>query len=107
MKFFLPNTDTPQQAEELLAAIIEFAKENVGPVTPERYLRISFRKDGIDQEAEVGHRFGREGEVVAILKSSMFLICTMSRGVLCDLPFLVGEDEIISAEEFEATESQA
>jgi hypothetical protein len=70
-----------------------------------RIYSVHGKHDGKRFTATVGQPFERLGEVViAILfdeTRKCYLICTPNRGVLKDIPYLSGSNEIDYAEDFE------
>ena len=74
-------------------------------ISGRRIRRLSYIHDSKQFEAVVGEIEPRSGEpVVAILESEpdLFLVCTPNHAVARGLPILVGRDEVITVEEFEA-----
>ena len=103
MKFFIPDVEDVDEAEKIYDAIKKFAKMTLGwDVTDRRIFKISYRHNGNYYDAEVGKilKVNRE-EVIAILESNAYLICTPTRGVIRDMPLLVGGDSAISVTDFE------
>ncbi|MBA7709687.1 hypothetical protein ES703_118609 [subsurface metagenome] len=110
MKFFIPDMqDKPDKAEELYKAIKDFAKTSVGwNITNRRIFRISYQHDGRPHEAEVGKINDVNNEpVIAILESNAYLVCTPNRGVLRDMPILVGTHDAGLVEDFETQEKNS
>lgn len=71
-------------------------------ITGRRIFRLTFRDKGKECQAEVGKQTPMNGEVVvAILESNTYLVCTPNRGVLRDMPMMVGKHEGTWAEDFE------
>ena len=105
MKFFVPHANTSEDAQRVYKSIVDFNSRGEGgwgQVSDQRIYRITFMHNGKPGEATVGEKFDPIGEeVIAILKSVTYLICTPNRGVLRDMPILVGENEIRSVEEFD------
>lgn len=102
MKFFVPAQPDEAKAEELYEAIKKFAKETMGwEITGRRIFRLTFNDRGKACQAEVGKQHPITGETVTILESNAYLVCTPNRGVLRDMPILVGNHEASSAEDFE------
>jgi hypothetical protein len=102
MKFFIPHADTPELEEHLLQATKDFAQKTTGwTIGPRRIYSIRYRHDGRDYKATVGQPEPRtHEEVIAILDSNTYLVCTPNRGVLRGEPMLVGKDEVYASEDF-------
>ena len=103
MKFFIPGVDDPELAENTYQSIKSFAKLTLGwDVTERRILSVTYFHGGKQHHDEVGKKCLSNNEVVmAILESNAYLVCTPSRGVVRDMPLLVGSDEIISTQDFD------
>jgi hypothetical protein len=106
MKFFIPSTDDPVVAEDVYKAIVKFHSEKMkATISPKRIYRIDFAHEGRPYTATVGETFLRLREVVvAILfdtRKKCFLICTPSRGVARDVPYLSGHEELRTIEYFD------
>lgn len=103
MKFFLPHAGTADMAEQTFKATKLFAKDNLGwNISDRRIFRIEYVHEGKNHKAEVGKVTDVNGEeVIAILESNAYLVCTPNRGVLRGDPILVGTNEIRDIEDFE------
>jgi len=111
MQFFAPEyLEEPAEpiddatAEDMLQAVRKFARETTGWGDPSdrRIYRIEYTHGGKDYVAEVGRPEPRTGELVMfILESTTYLVCTPNRGVLRELPLLIGKDEATRVEDFE------
>jgi hypothetical protein len=108
MKFFIPHTKTKEEETKIYDAIKKFAKDNTSwNIGNRRVFRIEYNHDGKRYHAEVGRIEDLIGEeVIAILESGyssniVYLICTPNRGVIRDMPILVGENEVYSLIDFE------
>jgi len=103
MKFFIPQAERPEQAEEVYAATKKFAAETMGwQIGDARVRRITYTDKGKLVRATVGNPEPREGElVIAILESNTYLVCTPNRGVLCGMPIMIGKREVTDVEYFE------
>jgi hypothetical protein len=103
MKFFIPAAKDDKNAKEIYEGIIKFAKENTWKeIKGRKIFSIAFNHDGKDYVARVGEIYSHTGEqVIAILESNAYLVCTPSRGVLRGMPILVGKNEVYSIEDFE------
>ena len=93
MRFFLPGTESINDAESNYQNIVKFVTEQMGPLRPERYYAIFYKHSGKECVAKVGHTEPLTGEmVVAIFRkereSGPFLICTPNRGVIRGDPVL-------------------
>jgi hypothetical protein len=97
---------TEDEAEALYEDIKKFAAANAGPVSGRRIRAITFPHRGKTVTAEVGKHDPVEGEMVlAILESvtpGPYLICTPNRGVLKDVPIMVGAHEAKSVVDFDS-----
>jgi len=106
MRFFLPPSNDPEQAERAYDGIRRFAQENMGwEVLDRRIYELTFRDRSGVLTARVGEVFdlrGERGLVVAILESNTYLICTPERGVIRGIPIMVGANEVESVTDFEA-----
>jgi hypothetical protein len=102
MKFFVPTTTTPESAEQLYEAIKAFAKDTLQwQISDRKIFRIAYVHDGKAEQAEVGKRSNvNHEEVLAILESNAFLVCTPNRGGLRGGPILVGTGEVRGIEDF-------
>jgi hypothetical protein len=91
-EFFVPHTETPEQAEEVWEATKRFAEEQLGwGISERRIFRVEYTHDGKDEEAEVGKTERRQKEpVMVILESQSYLVCTPTRGVAKGEPILIG-----------------
>ncbi len=94
MRFFLPHTSSPEQAEEVVRAVRLFLAEQGFPTRPRRFWKLAFRHNGEDYALEVGAMHPDLGEpVLLILEASSrpcYYVCTPNRGVLRGEPYLVG-----------------
>jgi hypothetical protein len=102
MQFFVPTTTTPEDAARLYEAIKAFAKDTLQwPISDRKIFRIEYVHGGKTEQAEVGKRSDvNQEEVLAILESNAFLVCTPNRGVLRGDPILVGTGEVRVIEDF-------
>jgi len=103
MKFFIPHATTDDLTQQTYNAIKLFAKQTLGwNVSERRIFRIEYRHGGTYHTAEVGKINDTNGEeVIAILESNAYLVCTPTRGVIRGMPILVGAEEIRTIEDFE------
>lgn len=94
MKFFLPHATGDEQAESVYRLICEHAASTTGwKMSDRRVFRLRFVHDGKSYEAEVGKVTSFNGEeVIAILDSVTYLVCTPNRGVAHDGAILVGKN---------------
>jgi len=99
MKFFIPYATIKEEEQQVLAAIVNLAKQNTGWVIKDKYIfRFSYVHNGQSHEAEVGQvsTFNKE-PVIAILESDpCFLVCTPNRGVMGGEPIYVGKSEAVA-----------
>jgi hypothetical protein len=115
MKFYVPNTATAVEAEEMLQSIVEFVKAPV-PSVHARIRRICYEHEGQLYAAEVGrpispiYQEGEEAvvvfrenneEVIAIVGSGLLFICLPTRGALQGLPIMVGAHSVQSVSYFD------
>ena len=101
MKFFLPDIDEPQMAEEAYAKIrTEVAKFAKAPLARPRYFRLDYSRNEERLTAQVGHFEPLEGQkVLAIFKETerdVFYVCTPNRGATSGSPILVGERDLLA-----------
>jgi len=103
MKFFIPHAKDEKQAEKVLQGIIKFAKEEIGwDITNRRIFSISYTHEGKKYHSEVGQIDDRVSEeVIAILESHIYFVCTPNRGVIRGMPVLVGREEAKEIIDFE------
>jgi hypothetical protein len=103
MKFFIPYASTPEMAEQVYESIKKFAVSTAhGSPSQRRIFRIKYHHEGKNYQAEVGKEHRRIGEeVIAILESFVYLICSPNRGVVRGGPCMVGYDEVDEIEDFE------
>ncbi len=103
MKFFIPHAETADMAERAYQGIKAFAKDNIlWNISDRRIFRIEYFDKGKHRKDEVGKITDVNGEeVIAILESTAFLVCTPNRGVLRGDPILVGTNEVRDIEDFE------
>jgi len=104
MKFFLPFAKDDKMARET----IEKIRTNVATfvnqqITDRAIYKIEFYHNGKTYSATVGEEFAPLREsVVAILEAeNLYLICTPSRGVLHQGPYLVGLQTAFRIVDFE------
>jgi hypothetical protein len=103
MQFFLPHTADEALALETFESIRKYAEETTGwTVSSRKIFSLRYHHESTDHYAEVGKNDPSSGEeIIAILHSNTFLICTRNRGVLRGLPIQVGENEVYEATDFE------
>ena len=103
MKFFIPHAKDKKQAEEVLQGIIKFAEKTIGwNVTNRRIFSLNYAHEGKKYYSEVGKLDDRVNEeVIAILESYTYFVCTPNRGVLRGGPVLVGKEEVNRIIDFE------
>ncbi len=104
-KFFMPHAETPEASERIYQVIKAFVQVTTEhPITERRIFRIEYTHNEIKHEAEVGATSTANGEeVMAILESFVYLVCTPSRGVARDtLPMFVGIHDTTLIEDFKA-----
>lgn len=103
MKFFIPHAKDKKQAEKVLRGIIKFAEKTIGwNVTNRRIFGLNYTHEGKKYYSEVGKLDDRVNEeVIAILESYTYFVCTPNRGVLRGGPVLVGKEEVNRIIDFE------
>jgi hypothetical protein len=103
MKFYIPYTKNSKEAEDIFESVKKFAVQQMGWTVSDRRIKsIQYNHDGKDFIAEIGKKEDRTGEeVLVILESTTYLVCTPNRGVLRGEPILVGKNEIYRVEDFE------
>ncbi len=105
MRFFLPFARDNTIAESAYGGIKKFAEENMGwKVSGRRIYSMNYTHHSKPWKATVGEDEPRTREkVVAILETDQcFLICTPTRGVLRDIPIMVGRTEAERVTDFES-----
>src|SRR5258708_27276028 len=103
MKFFLPHTRSPENAAILYDGIKKFAASQTWHLSDRRIYRLQYRYGKKTNDSVVGQPDPINGETVfAIFEGNAYVICTTSRGTLRGEPILVGKDEEIAVEDFEA-----
>jgi hypothetical protein len=106
MRFFIPEAKDAAEAERVYEGIRKFHTEEMGAsLNARRIYSVHGTHNGKRFTATVGQPFERLREmVIAILLDDTrkcYLICTPNRGVLRDIPYLSGSNEIDYAEDFE------
>jgi len=103
MKFFIPHAKNKEEETKVYEAIKKFANTTLGwDIVDRRIFSLRYFHDGNEYYAEVGKVEQVEGEeVIAILESVTYLICTTNRGVIRGMPILVGKDEAYSVIDFD------
>ncbi len=102
MKFFIPHSNDESEAISVYQGIKSFAETQTSwTISGRRIYSISYRHEGKKYTATVGERENRVGEeVIAILDSVTYLVCTPNRGVIRGEPILVGKAEATIVEDF-------
>jgi len=103
VKFFIPHAKDKKQAEKVLQGIIKFAKQEIGwNITNRRIFSLSYTHEGKKYHSEVGKLDDLVNEeVIAILESTTYFVCTPNRGVIRGMPVLVGKEEAEEIIDFE------
>jgi hypothetical protein len=103
MRFFIPHAKDKEEEIEVYTAVKKFAKENLGwSISDRKIFSIDYVHDGKRYRAEVGKVENLIGEeVIAILESNAYLICTPNRGVIRGEPILVGTESAHSVVDFD------
>jgi hypothetical protein len=104
LKFFIPHMDSDEQAAKIYSGIKELATQTLGwPIAASRIRRIEYVREGKPYFSEVGQPDSRVNEeVIAILESIAYLVCTPNMGVVRGMPLMVEKKEIQSVEYFDA-----
>lgn len=103
MKFFIPHAETEAEAEEEYQAIRKFAKETTGwEIIDRRIESLEFSTEyRYTTIAKVGKMLDtNHEEVIVILESTTYLVCTHNRGALRGMPILVGKNEVLWVRDF-------
>jgi hypothetical protein len=102
MKFFIPHAEGPEQENMVYSRIRSNARENTGwEIHNDKIYLLEYTHEGKNYIAEVGKIDKQAGEeVVAILSSSTYLICTRNRGVIRGGAIKVGRSEATRVEKF-------
>jgi hypothetical protein len=100
-KFFVPHARDEAMAEDVWQKL----RDRHGS-TDQRIYSLMWRHKGVTYEGEVGKRiraFGENaGDVVAIIRGhSCFMVFTVFRGILRDVPVMVGDNEYMGHMEFD------
>jgi hypothetical protein len=111
MKFFIPAARDSAEEQQIYSAVKDFLGKELGAEFSKRQVyKLHYRHNGNTYSAEVGKAEQIGGEiVVAILYEpgrSLYHVCTMNRGVARGMSILVGADEVISSEDFDAKQQQ-
>ena len=109
MKFFIPHTENETKQEDVYTSIVKFAEETTGwVISDKRIFSLRYFHNGKEHYSEVGKKESVDGyyeEVIAILDSNTYLVCTPQRGVIRGLPILVGKQEVDHVVYFETKSS--
>ena len=110
--FFVPAATTEEQAEQLWQTTRSFLAAYGHRTTERRIFRLDFGHKGESYIAEIGQperrvTAGREmptGEPVLVILEGegggLFFVCTPNRGVLRDMPLLVGASSVSAITDF-------
>jgi len=105
LKFFVPTANNKEEETKYYDAIIKFNGGHGSgnwEITDRHIFSIDFVHDGKRYYAEVGKFTNFNGEMVmAILESNAFMVVTMNRGFLRDMPILVGKEAAYAVVDFE------
>jgi hypothetical protein len=101
-KFFIPG-NTPQRSEEIYEWIVRYVKEMTdSEIEPVRIYSLDYTHEGQQFRATVGEEEPRTGQlVIAILRSTAYLICTPYYGVRRGEPMRVEPSEVSEVQYFE------
>jgi hypothetical protein len=102
-KFFIPAANDENQRDKVYDGIKKWATECTGwKIEDKKIYSLRYIHDGKWYEAQVGEPDGLTKEkVIAILKSNAYLICTPNRGVIRDMPILVGPESAYDIKYFD------
>jgi hypothetical protein len=103
-KFFFPYAKDASMGEEEWRKL----RDRYG-TTEQRIYRLRWEHKNVIHEAEVGKQIQQfpepAGPVIAIIRGHQcFMVFTAFRGILRDVPVIVGNDEYIEHVEFDANE---
>lgn len=102
MKFFIPNAKDKKQAEEVFQGIKICLKKSGWNITDRRIFSLTYSHYKKKYHSEVGQLDDRVNEeVIAILESFIYLVCTDNYGVFRGEPVLVGKEEVRKIIDFE------
>lgn len=103
MKFFIPHSTDREQTLQLYQSIKNRVEAELGrTIDRTKIYSLKYTHDGNEYSATVGEKEERVGEeVIAILESTAYLICTPYRGVVRGGPIMVGKDEVTDVVFFE------
>ena len=106
VKFFIPGAEDSEESERMYSAAKKLVGEEMGADIDERkFYSLHYRHNGKEYIDRVGEYQSSIGEVVVcILRDrirDLYFVCTLNRGVACEMPVLVGANEIIAIDEFE------
>ncbi|MGV3559020.1 hypothetical protein [Larkinella arboricola] len=106
MKFFVPATKNPEEAEKVYGILRKSMLKHRYETTDQRIYSITFDDNGFSLTETVGKPSETSGEtIVAIFQSGdLYLICTNNRGVLRGMPMIAGEWAVTNVELFENAE---
>jgi len=101
VKFFIPGTASPERAEILYQSTKQQAAQR-GTIGEARIRSISFRHTGETRQATVGEHGPILGQMVMIILDAgdLYLVCTLSHGVILGDAIEVNKDDVLEVEEF-------
>ncbi len=101
-KFFLPNARHDKQ-DEFYQTIKKTVGKNMGwKIGDRKIYSIKYRLKGKEYRAEVGkYDAASKEDVIVILESNAYLVCTPNRGILHGAPFLVAKEQVLDIVDFE------
>jgi hypothetical protein len=102
-KFFIPGIGSPERAERMYHAAKDLASQH-WRIGKRRLHSITFRRGADTVQATVGEREPRTGQTVMMILDAddLYLVFTMSRGVILGDPMEIRKDAVCGFEEFEA-----
>jgi hypothetical protein len=94
-KFFFPNSTKP---EDVYEGVKKFLKSQGFEIKDDRIYSISYTHNDreITDVVDKKNQLINENVLAIFNAKSMFLVCTISRGVAGGVPILVGSNEVLS-----------
>jgi hypothetical protein len=97
VKFFVPETNSAEQATWVYGGIRNFVAGNMGSLSPSRIYWLTYRDKEKLLKAEVGKLHPLIGEVIVAIFASrlhdLYFICTENRGASRGNPIIAGAAE--------------
>jgi hypothetical protein len=105
MNFFVPCTDSLEEAESVCVAVRSNLEALGLPTEPTRIWRLAYREEGEDRRADVGDTLEETGErILLILHAAdrpLWYVCTPKRGVVDNAPFMIPDGPDCGTVDFE------